>query len=155
MDWDDYVDPQAAINCEDTFYEFHYNKVYTTAAFIDRYKNGVGRARHLGIKEIDNRSCKSTVNTFPVNDVIRNFDFLFFAFNLLLNILTIPILVLLFIAHLIALIWPILKWLLIALGLYFVVQAGYAVFEIATEIAARDAQKAAVVAKASASLFGN
>jgi hypothetical protein len=136
LDWDDYVDPQAAINCEDTFYEFHYNKVYTTAAFIDRYKNGVGRARHLGIKEIDNRSCKSTVNTFPVNDVIRNFDFLFFAFNLLLNILTIPILVLLFIAHLIALIWPILKWLLIALGLYFVVQAGYAVFEIATEIAA-------------------
>lgn len=136
LDWDDYVDPQSAIDCEDTFYEFHYNKVYTTAAFIDRYKNGIGRAKHLGIKEIDNRTCKSTVNTFPVNDVIRNFDFIFFITNLLFNILQFPILVLLFIAHLIALIWPILKWLLIALGLYFVVQAGSAVYETATEIAA-------------------
>ena len=71
-DWDDYVNPEEAINCEDTFYEFNYNKVYTTAMFLDRYKNGIGRAKHLGIKEIDDRSCKSTVNTFPVNDIIRN-----------------------------------------------------------------------------------
>jgi hypothetical protein len=53
LDWDDYVNPQEAIDCEDTFYEFKYNKVYTTAMFLDRYKNGIGRARHLGIKEID------------------------------------------------------------------------------------------------------
>lgn len=134
LDWDDYVDPASAINCEDTFYEFHYNKVYTTAMFLDRYKKGIGRARHLGIKEIDNRTCKSTVNTFPVNDVIRNFDFIFFIFNLLLNILAIPILVILFIAHFIALLWPILKFILIALALYFVVQAAYAVYEIGTQI---------------------
>ena len=38
LDWDDYADPQSAIDCEDTFYEFNYNKVYTTAMFIDRYK---------------------------------------------------------------------------------------------------------------------
>jgi hypothetical protein len=120
LDWDDYVDPQSAINCEDTFYQFHYNKVYTTAMFLDRYKNGVGRAKHLGIKEIDNRSCKSTVNTFPVNDIIRNFDFLFFVFNILMTILTFPILVLLFIAHFIAWIWPVLKYLLIFLGIYLV-----------------------------------
>ena len=82
----DYANPQEAIDCEDTFYEFNYNKVYTTAMFLDRYKNGIGRAKHLGIKEIDDRSCKSTVNTFPVNDIIRNFDVLFFVFNILINI---------------------------------------------------------------------
>jgi hypothetical protein len=123
LDWDDYADTQSAIDCEDTFYEFHYNKVYTTSMFLDRYKNGLGRAKHLGIKEIDNRTCKTTVNTFPVNDAIRNFDFLFFVFNILINILTIPIIVLLFVAHLILFIWPILKYLLIALGIYFAFDA--------------------------------
>ena len=119
LDWDDYADPTSAINCEDTFYEFNYNKVYTTAMFLDRYKNGIGRAKHLGIKEIDNRTCKSTVNTFPVNDVIRNFDFLFFIFNLLMSILVFPIMTLLFVAHFIAWVWPVLKYLLIVLGFYF------------------------------------
>jgi hypothetical protein len=121
-DWDDYVNKQEAIDCEDTFYEFQYNKVYTTAMFLDRYKNGIGRAKHLGIKEIDNRTCKSTVNTFPVNDIIRNFDPIFFIFNVLVNILTFPILVLLFVAHFIALIWPVLKYLLLFLGPYIVYQ---------------------------------
>jgi len=120
LDWDDYVDPQTAIDCEDTFYEYHYNKVYTTAMFLDRYKNGKGRAKHLGIKEIDQRSCKSTVNTFPVNDIIRNFNLQFFTFNLLINILSIPILVILFVAHLIALMWPILKFVLIFLGIVLI-----------------------------------
>ena len=119
-DWDDYVNVQEAIDCEDTFYEFQYNRIYTTAMFLDRYKNGFGRAKHLGIKEIDNRTCKSTVNTFPVNDIIRNFDFIFFIFNILINILTFPILVLLFVAHLIALLWPILKYVLLFLGPFIV-----------------------------------
>jgi len=122
-DWDDYVNVTEAINCEDTFYAFGYNKVYTTAMFLDRYKNGIGRARHLGIKEIDNRSCKSNTNTFPVNDIIRNFDFIFFVFNILINILTFPILVLLFVAHLIAFMWPILKYVLIVLGIYLTYDA--------------------------------
>jgi len=126
LDWDDYNDKQIAINCEDTFYEFNYNKVYTTAMFLDRYKNGLGRARHLGIKEIDNRSCKTTVNTFPVNDAIRNFDFIFFVFNILINILSFPILVLLFVAHLISFIWPILKYVLIIFGIYLTYDAGVA-----------------------------
>ena len=119
LDWDDYADSQAAINCEDTFYEFHYNKVYTTAMFLDRYKRGLGRAKHLGIKEIDSRTCKSETNTFPVNDIVRNFDFLFFVFNLFLSILTPLVFIpLLFIAHLIAFIWPVLKYLLVFLGGY-------------------------------------
>ena len=129
LDWDDYVDPQSAINCEDTFYEFHYNKVYTTAMFLDRYKNGIGRAKHLGIKEIDNRSCKSTVNTFPVNDVIRNFDWIYFVFNLLITILTIPLLILLLLAHLIAFLWPLLKFLLIYLAIRESIDAGIALVD--------------------------
>ena len=116
-DWDDYADSQDAIDCEDSFYEFYYNKVYTTAMFLDRYKNGLGRAKHLGIKEIDDRSCKSNVNTFPVNDIIKNFDSIFFVFNILINILTFPLITLLFVAHLIAFMWPILKYLLIILGI--------------------------------------
>ena len=100
LDWGDYADPLEAINCDDTFYELNYNKVYTTAMFIDRYKNGLGRAKHLGIKEIDDRACKTTTNTYPVNDIIRNFDFLFFAFNLLINILIPVFIFVLFLAHL-------------------------------------------------------
>jgi len=136
-DWDDYANVQEALNCEDTFYEFGYNKVYTTTMFLDRYKKGIGRAKHLGIKEIDNRSCKSTVNTFPVNDIIRNFDAIFFVFNILINILTFPILVLLFVAHFISFLWPILKYVLIILGIVLTIQAiddAQAVFENASEI---------------------
>jgi hypothetical protein len=123
LDWDDYVDPISAINCEDTFYEMNYNKVYTTAMFLDRYKNGVGRAKHLGIKEIDNRSCKSEVNTFPSNDIIKNFDTIFFIFNVFMSILAYPLIVLLFVAHFIAWAWPVLKYLLIVLGVYFLYDA--------------------------------
>jgi hypothetical protein len=122
-DWDDYADSQDAIDCEDSFYEFYYNKVYTTAMFLDRYKNGFGRAKHLGIKEIDDRSCRSNVNTFPVNDIIRNFDAIFFIFNILINILTFPILTLLFVAHAFAFMWPILKYILIAVGIILTIAA--------------------------------
>ena len=132
LDWNDYGDNtttvgqqmiQEAIDCEDKFYEFNYNKLYTTAMFLDRYKKGAGRAKHLGIKEIDDRTCKSTVNTFPVNDIIRNFDVIFFIFNLLINILSLFALPILFVAHFIAWSWPVLKYLLIVLGIYFGYQA--------------------------------
>ena len=129
LDWDDYVDPQEAINCDDTFYEFNYNKVYTTAMFLDRFKYGAGRARHLGIKEIDDRACKTTVNTFPTNDIIRNFDLIFFLFNLLLNILIIPLLVLLWVAHFAAFVWRVLKYMLIFYALYL----GFNAIVIATQ----------------------
>ena len=129
-DWDDYADSQDAIDCEDSFYEFNYNKVYTTAMFLDRYKNGLGRAKHLGIKEIDDRSCRSNVNTFPVNDIIKNFDAIFFVFNILINILTFPLITLLFVAHLIAFMWPILKYVLIILGIVLTRNAIYDVAEV-------------------------
>lgn len=113
LDWDDYVDKQSAINCEDTFYEFNYNKVYTVSSFIDRYKNGKGRSRHLGIKEITNRSCQSENNKFPVNDLQRNFDFIEFVVSILLFVLKFPLIILIALAHYVASIWPIFKWLLL------------------------------------------
>jgi len=73
------------INCEDTFYQFDFNRVYTVASLIDQYKNG-GRGRFIGIKEIDSNSCDDTVNKFPVNEGFRNFDFLFFIVSLILQI---------------------------------------------------------------------
>jgi hypothetical protein len=131
LDWNDYADPQAAINCEDYFYEFNYNKVYTIANFIDRWKWGKNRVRHLGIKEITDRTCTTTNNRFPVNDGVRSFDFLTFLMNLSVSIFSLIIAALLPIIHILAFLFPILKWLFVFFigGLlyffagYFVAQA--------------------------------
>jgi hypothetical protein len=40
------------INCEDTFYEFVFNKVYTVSSLIDEYKKGNAKGKFIGIKEI-------------------------------------------------------------------------------------------------------
>lgn len=56
LDWSGYTNTQAAINCEDTFYEFEFNRVYTVSGFIDQFKNGF-RGRFIGIKEIDSQDC--------------------------------------------------------------------------------------------------
>ena len=74
------------VNCEDTFYQFHYNRVYTVAQLIDEYKKG-GRARFIGIKEIDSSDCDTTVNKFPVNEGFKNFDLLYFLFSFILQII--------------------------------------------------------------------
>jgi hypothetical protein len=82
LDWSGYTNPSSAVACEDTFYEFNYNRVYTVSGLIDQWKKG-GRGRFIGIKEIDDDSCSDTTNKFPTNDGFRNFDFLFFIFSLL------------------------------------------------------------------------
>jgi hypothetical protein len=110
LDWNDYADIDAAINCEDSFYEFNYNKVYTVSNFIDRWKWGYNRMRHLGIKEIDSRSCNQ-INKFPVNDGVKNFDFLTFVLNVTITLLTPVILQLLISLHLLALLYPFLQYL--------------------------------------------
>jgi len=91
-----------AIDCEDTFYEFRFNRVYTVAGLIDEYKKGA-KGRFIGIKEIDNDDCASTVNKFPVNDGFRNFDLLFFVFSILFTIIQPIGISVLIIAHI--LIW--------------------------------------------------
>lgn len=88
------------INCEDTFYEMQFNRVYTVANLIDQWKKGA-RGRFIGIKEIDDDSCDSTINKFPVNDGFRNFDLLFFLFSILLTIISPTIIAVLVVAHII------------------------------------------------------
>jgi hypothetical protein len=95
LDWTGYTDAesatvsnqklQAAINCEDTFYELEYNKVYTPAGLIDQYKRGINRGRFIGIKEIGDSDCETTVNKFPVNDGVKNFSTQFFLFAILMQ----------------------------------------------------------------------
>ena len=87
------------IDCEDTFYEFQFNRVYTVSSLIDQYKKG-GRGRFIGIKEIDDDSCDSTINKFPVNDGFKNFDLLYFLFSILFTVIQFTGLVLLIVAHL-------------------------------------------------------
>ena len=98
LDWDDYPDIQDALNCNDTFYEMVYNKVYTTAQLIDEYRYGTSRGRFLSIKEILDRSCQGDANRFPTNDGVRNFDLLYFIISIFFYLFSItgPILILVY-----------------------------------------------------------
>jgi hypothetical protein len=116
LDWNDYGDTattignlmiQEAINCEDRFFEMNFNRVYTVANFIDRWKWGYNRARHLGIKEITDRTCSTTTNRFPVNDGVRNFDFIYFLFNLLITVLSPVFATIIVLLHVAAFLYPI------------------------------------------------
>lgn len=108
------------INCEDTFYQFEFNKVYTVSGFIDQFKNGA-KGRFIGIKEIDSNECASTINKFPVNEGFRNFDLFFFIFSIILQVIQLIGLPLLIIYHFLAFLWnnfavPILGFILYELG---------------------------------------
>jgi hypothetical protein len=92
------------IDCEDTFYEFQFNKVYTVSSLIDQYKKGA-RGRFIGIKEIDDSECESTTNKFPVNDGFKNFDLLYFLFSIIFTVLQFVGIVLLINAHFILFIY--------------------------------------------------
>jgi len=117
LDWTDYGDKtifgslssygkkmvQQAIDCEDRFYEFNYNKVYTITSHIDRFKYGFGDKRHIGIKNIDESLCKNTTTKFPVNDGEQNSGglFLFDILMLLLKVIFIPLILVMHIVYLI------------------------------------------------------
>jgi hypothetical protein len=108
-----------AIDCEDTFYEFGFNRVYTVSQLIDEYKKG-GRGRFIGIKEIDNNDCQSTINKFPVNEGFRNFDLLFFLFSFLFQIIQLIGLPLIFIIRVVLFIYYIIiKFLCAICGICF------------------------------------
>ena len=95
------------INCEDTFYEFQYNRVYTVSSLIDQFKKGntfLGirtpqPGKFIGIKEIDSQDCEDSVNKFPVNDGFKNFDLLFFLFSIIFTVIQPIGIILLTIAH--------------------------------------------------------
>ena len=37
----------------------------------------------IGIKDIDDTTCASTTNPFPVNDAVKNFDTIYFLFSII------------------------------------------------------------------------
>ena len=116
LDWDDYANIEDALNCNDTFYELIYNKVYTTAQLIDEYRNGTARGRFLSIKEILDRSCQSEVNKFPINDGVRNFDLLYFIISILFNIFSIAFPILIIVYDIIKILWEyVIKYLVFIL----------------------------------------
>jgi hypothetical protein len=92
------------IDCQDTFYEFKFSRVYTVSNLIDEYKKG-GRGRFIGIKEIDDSACESTVNKFPTNDGFKNFNILFFLFSILMQLLQVLSVPLLIVIHVLAFVW--------------------------------------------------
>jgi hypothetical protein len=104
LDWTGYTNTQAAINCDDTFYQFEFNRVYTVSGLIDEFKNGA-KGRFIGIKEIDSQDCESTVNKFPVNEGFRNFDLLYFLFSIIFTVIQIIGVPILIVYHFIAFIW--------------------------------------------------
>lgn len=107
LDWDDYPDKEEAISCRDFFYEFNYNKVYTTAQLIDeyRYKKVKKSSSFLSIKEILDRSCDSEVNKFPINDGVRNFDLLFLVIQSLFQIIGVLAIILIPVYSLVKFLW--------------------------------------------------
>lgn len=88
------------INCEDTFYEFKFNKVYTVANLIDEFKNG-GKGRFIGIKEIEDNTCAGSVNKFPVNEGYKSSDLFYFIVSLLLQTIQVTFTPTLILAHII------------------------------------------------------
>jgi len=130
LDWDDYPNYQDAIDCEDTFYEFVYNKVYTTSQLIDEYRRGTNRGRFLAIKEVLERSCLSEVNRFPINDGVRNFDLLYFIISVFFFLFTIILPVVTFAYDLIQILWE----FVIKNILFFIVQIFVVLLEIVRAI---------------------
>ena len=132
LDWDDYANIDDALNCNDIFYDFNYNKVYTTAQLIDEYRYGTARGRYLSIKEVLERSCDAETNKFPINDGVRNFDLLYFIISTLFTLLSIFLPVLVIIYSVVKFLWNnfanVLLGLLVGLFGYLSIQEYAAAF---------------------------
>lgn len=116
LDWDDYGDTSPdgiqmineAINCDDRFYEFYYNKVYTVSQLIDQYRGGVLNRRYNSIKNILEEECESEVLKFPTNDSQWRPDFIYLVFSIFLRVATPVMFIVMIVLHIIGF----LLWLL-------------------------------------------
>lgn len=125
LDWNDYADVQAAINCEDTFYEMLYNKVYTVSQMIDQYRKGYLPNRMITIKNILDDSCESENVKFPTNDSFLRFDIIYLLFVIMMFVFKPILILLLIISHILA--W-LLKYILgpilsVVVGIVFTIIA--------------------------------
>jgi len=105
------------VNCQDTFYQLKYKKVYTTAALIDNFKSGVFVNRFVAIKDITDETCESEINKFPATDANYKFDFIYFIANILLTVLNPILLVLIVQLHVLSLLLTFIREFFIAVVL--------------------------------------
>jgi len=96
LDWSAYTTSQVSvtnpeilsiINCEDYFYEYDYNKVYTVSQFIDLDKRRKNRERFIGIKRIDDDTCEDTSNRYPVNDGVFHTTLSWIINNIIITVI--------------------------------------------------------------------
>lgn len=111
VDWNDYGNTgttigqqmiQEAINCEDRFYEFQYNKVYTVSQLITRYKKGYDAYRIIGVKDILDSECESDNYKFPTNDGYLQFDIIYLLFSIMMFVFRPVLYNLLIVLHVLA-----------------------------------------------------
>jgi hypothetical protein len=110
LDWNDYGTNdmiQEAIKCEDRFFEFNYNKVYTVAELISEYRSNSGNKKFIAIRDILDETCENTNNPFPTNDAIFQFDILYLLFSIVALILKPVLSIVLFLAHIVG--WMVCK----------------------------------------------
>lgn len=133
LDWDDYVDPQVAINCEDTFYFMSYNKVYSVSQLMDQHRRGTLPNRFTSVKNILDDTCESENNRLPTNESVFRGDIIFLLFTFALLIFRPILYAMIFIIHVVFLLVWLLRFLLPALGIFLLYLFG---LEIASAVAA-------------------
>jgi hypothetical protein len=116
LSWSDYgtfemIDE--AINCEDRFYQFTYNKVYTVSQLIDRYSNRTFPQKSIQIKHILDDKCEGDYNPFPTNDSYFRYDIFFIIVSFILSIMKFIFIPIMIFLHVLALLWPIFAVIII------------------------------------------
>jgi len=105
LDWTDYANVQEAINCDDTFMELKYNKVYTVSQLIDRYVAERRPWNTTGIKNIIDDKCTGEYNRFPTNDVFFRTTFNYILYNIIFEIFRYITIILMLVGHILAFLW--------------------------------------------------
>jgi hypothetical protein len=120
VNWDEYGTTEMiteAINCEDRFYEFEYNKVYTISQLIDRYTSGGIKLylpqRTVQIKHITDNKCDGIYNQFPTNDAYYRYDIFFIIISAILGFLKFIFIPLIVVVHILAFLWPVIALIII------------------------------------------
>jgi hypothetical protein len=125
LDWNEYADVQAAIDCEDTFYMMTYNKVYTVSQMIDQYRKGTLPNRIIGIKNILDDACESDNNKFPTNDSSFRMDIIFLLFGFAMFIFRPVLYAMIFILHALYIFLNLLRAIILpGLALYSLILGG-------------------------------
>jgi hypothetical protein len=127
LSWVDYGTSdmiQEAVDCEDRFFEFTYNKVYTVSQLIDRFSSSFLPQKSIQIKYVNDEACEDTKNPFPVNDAYYRYNILFIFFSFILEMFKFILIPLTVISHVLGFLWIILTpVLVIILGLINIVVA--------------------------------